>query len=82
MKSRPLPFDGRGALVVAAFLLAFAPARSARAQSAAVNPFTYLGRVMDSEHKAFDTNRVAVLSAADAAGKEIARTQTLSLIHI
>ena len=51
----------------------------ARAQSAAVNPFTYLGRVMDSEHKAFDTNRVAVLSAADAAGKEIARTQTFFL---
>lgn len=79
MKSRHFPLAGSGTLAVAFLLLAFAPARSARAQSAAVNPFTYLGRVMDSEHKAFDTNRVAVLSAADAAGKEIARTQTFFL---
>ena len=56
---------------------AFAP--PARAQSAAVNPFTYLGRVMDSEHKAFDTNRVAVLSAFDAEGKKLARSQTFFL---
>ena len=79
MKFRHFPLAGSGTLAVAFLLLAFAPARSARAQSAAVNPFTYLGRVMDSEHKAFDTNRVAVLSAADAAGKEIARTQTFFL---
>ena len=79
MKLRHFPLAGSGTLAVAFLLLAFAPARSARAQSAAVNPFTYLGRVMDSKHKAFDTNRVAVLSAADAAGKEIARTQTFFL---
>ena len=66
-------------LLLFALACAGALAEPSRAQSAAVNPFTYLGRVMDSEHKAFDTNRVAVLSAADAAGKEIARTQTFFL---
>ena len=72
MKTTPI-------LLLSALACAGALAKPARAQSAAVNPFTYLGRVMDSEHKAFDTNRVAVLSAADAAGKEIARTQTFFL---
>ena len=40
----------------------------------AVNPYTYLGRVMDAEHIAFDTNRVATLSAYRADGTLLART--------
>ena len=51
-------------------------AMSARADntSCAVNPYTYLGRVMDAEHIAFDTNRVATISAYDASGQLLART--------
>jgi hypothetical protein len=79
MKSRPLPFSGRGALAAAAFLLVFAPAQFSRAQTAAVNPFTYLGRVMDSEHKAFDADRSATVSAFDAAGEKLAQTDTYFL---
>ncbi len=79
MKSRPLPFSGRGALAAAALLFAFAPAPRACAQQAAVNPFTYLGRVMDASHAAFDTNRVATLSAYDADGELLARSETFFL---
>ena len=46
----------------------------ATAQQAAVNPYSYLGRVMDAEHVAFDTNRVAIISAYDASGTLLART--------
>jgi len=76
MKSRIPPFSGRGALVAAAFLFAFAPAPRACAQQAAVNPFTYLGRVMDASHAAFDTNRVATIYAFDAGGALLARSET------
>ena len=79
MKSRPLPFSGRGALAAAALLLAFAPAPCAYAQTAAVNPFTYLGRVMDSSHAAFDADRVATLSAYDAGGTLLAKSETFFL---
>ena len=44
------------------------------AQQAAINPYTYLGRVMDAEHIAFDSNRVATISAYDASGRLLART--------
>ena len=47
---------------------------AAIAQQAAVNPYSYLGRVMDAEHVAFDTNRVATISAYDASGNLLART--------
>ena len=79
MKSRPLPFSGRGALAAAARLLAFAPAPAAHAQTVAVNPFTYLGRVMDSSHAAFDADRVATLSAYDAGGTLLAKSETFFL---
>ncbi|MBR1609351.1 MAG: hypothetical protein IJ678_07020 [Kiritimatiellae bacterium] len=57
-------------------VLALAIARAALAQSAAVNPFTYLGRVTDASHMAFDADRVATLSAYDGAGKLLARSET------
>jgi hypothetical protein len=76
MKSRIPPFCGRGALAAAALLFAFAPAPRAGAQQAAVNPFTYLGRVMDASHAAFDTNRVATIYAFDAGGALLARSET------
>jgi hypothetical protein len=47
---------------------------AATAQQAAVNPYSYLGRVMDAEHVAFDTNRIATISAYDAFGTLLART--------
>ena len=76
MKSRIPPFCGRGALAAAALLFAFAPAPRACAQQAAVNPFTYLGRLMDASHAAFDTNRVATIYAFDAGGALLARSET------
>ena len=75
MKNRSFPPAGRWAPAAALLSLAVSAA-GVRAQSAAVNPFTYLGRVMDATHAAFDGNRAAVLSAADAAGKKLAQTQT------
>ncbi len=66
MKFRLPPFCGRGALAAAAFLFAFAHATRAGAQQAAVNPFTYLGRVMDASHAAFGADRVATLSEREA----------------
>jgi len=76
MKSRIQQFCGRGALAAASLLLAFAPAPRACAQQAAVNPFTYLGRVMDATHAGFDSNRVATISASDAKGTLLARSET------
>ena len=55
-------------LLLAAFAPAFADTPFA------VNPYTYLGRVMDAEHVAFDTNRIATLSAYRADGTLLART--------
>lgn len=43
---------------------------------AAVNPYTFLGRVMDARHAAFDTNRVASIEVADSAGAVLASTKT------
>ena len=79
MKSRPLPSSGRAALAAVSLLLAFAPALCAHAQSAAVNPFTYLGRVMDSAHKAFDADRSATVTAFDDAGEKLAQSDTYFL---
>lgn len=56
-------------------LLAFFLYANANAQQA-VNPFTYLGRVTDASHAAFDTNRVATLYAYDASGKLLAKSTT------
>ena len=43
---------------------------------AAVNPYTYLGRVMDAEHVAFDAERVATVSACAPDGTLLAATKT------
>ena len=67
-------FSGRsGSALGAAFALC-AAASVATAQQAAVNPYSYLGRVMDAEHVAFDAVRIATLSAYDASGQLLART--------
>ena len=76
MKPRHFPSTGPGTLVAASLVLSFALAPAVRAQSAAVNPFTYLGRVMDSSHAAFDADRVATLSAYDAGGTLLAKSET------
>ena len=55
---------------------AAATAFAATEVPAPVNPYTYLGRVMDAEHVAFDTNRVATLYAYDAAGQLLARANS------
>ena len=44
--------------------------------SAAVTPYTFLGRVMDSTHVAFDGDRAATIEASDASGKLLAKTTT------
>ena len=46
------------------------------ATPAAVTPYTFLGRVTDARHVAFDTNRVARIAAADLSGKLLAETKT------
>ena len=79
MKLRHFPLAGSGTLAAASFILAFAPALRAHAQTAAVNPFTYLGRVMDASHAGFDSNRVATLSAYAADGDLLARSETFFL---
>lgn len=58
--------------------LAFASAAAvAEAAPVAVNSYTFIGRVMDSSHAAFDTNRVAKITAAShATGDPLARTST------
>ena len=79
MKPLQFPLAGARTLAAASFLLAFAPALRAHAQSAAVNPFTYLGRVMDSAHKAFDADRSATVTAFDDAGEKLAQSETYFL---
>ena len=60
-----------------AIVAAVAAALAARAEpSAAVTPYTFLGRVMDAKHVAFDSNRVARVEAYDASGKCLASTKT------
>ncbi len=56
-------------------ILAFGLLANVHAQQA-VNPFTYLGRVTDATHAAFDTNRVATLYAYDASGHLLAKSTT------
>ena len=46
------------------------------ATPAAVTPYTFLGRVMDARHIAFDTNRIAKVAASDISGKLLAETKT------
>lgn len=56
---------------------AFAPCASAGETPAACTPYTFAGRVMDAQHDAFGSNRVARIEAADANGEPLARTKTL-----
>ena len=43
---------------------------------AAVTPYTFLGRVMDATHKAFDGDRTATIEVADASGNALGSTKT------
>ena len=42
----------------------------------AVTPYTFLGRVMDSTHVAFDGDCAATIEASDSSGKLLAKTST------
>lgn len=64
------------ALAAAPLLLLLAGASQARAQASAVNSFAWLGRVSDAERVAFDTNRLATLSAYSEGGALLARSTT------
>ena len=44
--------------------------------SAAVTPYTFLGRVMDATHKAFDGDRTATIEVADDSGNALCKTKT------
>ncbi len=63
---------------IAALVIAAAAALPAAAASpGAVTPYTFLGRVMDSNHAGFDTNRVCTLAACDGeSGELLAQTRT------
>ena len=45
---------------------------------AAVTPYTFLGRVMDSTHVAFDGDRVATIEVSDEQGNLLSRTATFT----
>ena len=48
----------------------------AAATPAAVTPYTFLGRLVDSTHVAFDGDRVATIEVSDASGKLLAKSAT------
>ena len=61
----------------ASFVVALAlAAASASAAGTAANPYTYLGRISDAAHTAFDADRVATLSASTLDGTLLAKTET------
>jgi hypothetical protein len=43
---------------------------------AALNPYTFTGRITDARHNGFDTNHLATIEAADSNGKLLARSKT------
>jgi hypothetical protein len=43
---------------------------------AALNPYTFVGRISDARHNGFDTNRVATIEATDSRGRLLARSKT------
>ena len=45
---------------------------------AALTPYTFLGRVMDSTHVAFDGDRTATIEVSDEQGKLLSRTATFT----
>ncbi len=45
---------------------------------AAATPYTFLGRVMDSTHVAFDGDRTATIEVSNAQGNLLARTETFT----
>lgn len=61
---------------IAIALLLAAPCAALAEPSAAVTPYTFLGRVMDARHVAFDTNRVARVEAYGESGDLLASTKT------
>lgn len=70
----------------ATFLLSVIAAATAYADnpiSATVTPYTFIGRVMDAKHAAFDTNRVCTISAYDSESRElIAETESTYLAGV
>ena len=52
------------------------PMRLGADPAAAVTPYTFLGRVMDARHVAFDSNRVARVEAYGGTGSLLASTKT------
>lgn len=71
--------DAHSSLVtVSAALALFAfGASAASAPSAAVTPYTFIGRVTDNKHAGFDANRVCTLAVYDASGNLLGKTQTV-----
>ena len=63
-------------LLASSFLLGAAAPLAHAAPPGAATPYTFVGRVMDSSHQGFDTNRVCVLRAAAASGEVLAETKT------
>ena len=62
--------------ILSIVLFCAAPFMVRAATPAAVTPYTFLGRVMDSTHVAFDGDRAATIEVSDASGKFLAKTAT------
>ena len=75
MKRRAFVDFARCAVVVG-LVFAVAAAVNALAPAQAVTPCTYVGRIMNAEHVAFDENFTAEIIAYNQAGKKIAATKT------
>lgn len=69
-----IDFAFRAAVAAIAIATSFAAGAATPAQS--VTPCTYVGRIMDAEHVAFDTNRVAEIVAYTEGGKKLAVART------
>lgn len=62
-------------LITYSFLLLTSAALGA--PSAAVTPYTIIGRVTDGRHAGFDANRICELAVYDASGKLLGETRTI-----
>ncbi len=62
--------------VILSFVISLSVLVSAETPPAAVTPYTFIGRVMDAQHVAFGSNRVAKVAASTTDGDLLSRTTT------
>ena len=64
------------AISLVSCLASFVAAAAHAAPPGAATPYMFVGRVMDSSHAGFDTNRVCTLTASTAEGEALVETTT------